>query len=183
MGLYEGCYITLARAIQLGLLSMGDLDKPVVDFMPEIDRSKIKSGVDTITLRDALYMKSGLRFPEKLIERKLGDKYSRQQYFQKLFELTAPVTPESKEYKYTGTDPSMIMMLIDIKALGTVQEFNESRVGSEAQGPTSSAGASVLNIGEGDIRITSVLETNSLLIQATQSQYNSILAAIERIDI
>ena len=91
--------VTLARAIQLGLLSMGDLDKPVVDFMPEIDRSKIKSGVDTITLRDALYMKSGLRFPEKFIERKLGDKYSRQQYFQKLFELTAPVTPESKEYK------------------------------------------------------------------------------------
>jgi CubicO group peptidase (beta-lactamase class C family) len=68
-------------------------------------------------------MKSGLRFPEKFIERKLRDEYSRQQYFQKLFELTAPVTPESKEYKYTGTDPSMIMMIIDIKAPGTVQEF------------------------------------------------------------
>ena len=35
---------------------------------------------------------------------------------------------------------------------------------------------------DADIRITSVVETNSLLIQATQSQYGSILSAIERID-
>lgn len=37
-------------------------------------------------------------------------------------------------------------------------------------------------VEEGEIRITSVLETNSLLIQATQSQFSSIEAAIERID-
>ena len=52
----------LARFIQLGLLKMGDLDKPIIDFMPEIDRSKIQPGVDGITLRDALFMKSGIRF-------------------------------------------------------------------------------------------------------------------------
>jgi len=70
--------------------------------------------------------------------------------------------------------------------IGTVADFNDSRLGSEnnAQGGNNNgAGGSVLSIGEGDIRITSVLETNSLLIQSTQSQYNSILAAIERIDI
>ncbi len=65
--------------------------------------------------------------------------------------------------------------------IGTVGEFNANRLGSEA--PASAAGGSVLSFGEGDIRITSVVETNSLLIQATQSQYSSILAAIERIDI
>jgi len=91
--------------------------------MPEIDSSTIQSGVETITLRDALFMKSGLRFPDKQAELKIGNKYRKQEYFQKLFEITAPVTPESKEYKYTGTDPSMIMMIIDIKAPGTVQEF------------------------------------------------------------
>lgn len=115
--------VVLARAIQCGLLNMEDLDKPVISLMPEIDSSKIQPGVETITLRDALFMKSGLRFPEKFIERQLGDAYQRQAYFQKLFELTAPVTPESKAYKYTGTDPSMIMMIVDIKAPGTVQEF------------------------------------------------------------
>jgi len=41
---------------------------------------------------------------------------------------------------------------------------------------------SVVSTEEGEIRITSVIETNSLLIQATQNQYSSIQAAIERID-
>jgi len=115
--------VTLARAIQLGLLGMDDLDKPIVDFMPEIDRSEIKPGVDTITLRDALYMKSGLRFAERHFARELGDKYRKQRFFQKLLEATEPVTPESREYRYTGTDPSMIMMILDIKTNGKVQEF------------------------------------------------------------
>ena len=44
-------------------------------------------------------------------------------------------------------------------------------------------GGSGLKLGESDIRITSVLETNSLLIQSTQTEYNSIIAAIRRIDI
>ncbi|MCH8058178.1 MAG: type II secretion system secretin GspD [Proteobacteria bacterium] len=68
--------------------------------------------------------------------------------------------------------------------IGSVADFNASRVGSvqAAAGQGDTAGL-VLNVGEGDIRITSVLETNSLLIQCTQAEYNSILAAIERIDI
>ena len=115
--------VTLARAIQVGLLKMEDLDKPVISFMPEIDKSKIQLGVDTITLRDALYMKSGLRFPDKNFTRNLGTGYPRQKYFQHLFEKTAPITPKSQEYKYTGTDPSLIMMIIDIKTRGTVQKF------------------------------------------------------------
>jgi CubicO group peptidase (beta-lactamase class C family) len=115
--------VTLARAIQLGLLSMNDLDKPVVDFLPGIDRSKIKPGVETITLRDALHMKTGLRFPTKTYAYSLGDKYSRQKHFQQLFENTTPITSASKEYKYTGTDPSLIMMIIDLRAKGTSQEF------------------------------------------------------------
>jgi CubicO group peptidase (beta-lactamase class C family) len=115
--------VTLARAIQVGLLKMEDLDKPVISFIPEIDKSKIQPGVDTITLRDALYMKSGLRFPDKNFTRNLGTGYPRQKYFQHLFEKTAPITPKSQEYKYTGTDPSLIMMIIDIKTRGTVQKF------------------------------------------------------------
>jgi len=33
------------------------------------------------------------------------------------------VTRESKVYKYIGSDPSMIMMILDIKVPGTAQEF------------------------------------------------------------
>lgn len=115
--------VTLGRAIQVGLLKMEDLDKPVISFMPEIDRSKIQAGVEKITMRDALYMKSGLKFPEKNFPQTLGKEYPRQKYFQKLFEETAPITPKSKQYKYSGTDPSLIMMIIDIKTQGTVQKF------------------------------------------------------------
>ena len=117
--------VALARAMQMGLLAMADLDKPVVSFMPEIDRSKIQPGVATITLRDALMMKSGLRWEgeDYKLESSLGLTNPKQKYFQQLFEKTAPVTPQSKAYKYTGTDPSLIMMILDIKTQGKVQDF------------------------------------------------------------
>lgn len=119
--------VTLARAIQKGLLTMEDLDKTVVSFMPEIDQSKIQKGVDTITLRDALFMKSGLRFDRDVL-RPYGQKHKKQAFFQKMFETTEPVALENKEYKYAGSDPSMLMMIIDIKTGGNVQEFIRNEV-------------------------------------------------------
>ena len=120
--------IVLARAIQCGLLTIQDLDKPIINFMPEINSSKIQSGVETITLRDALYMKSGLRFKNKNTLSSLSNKFKKQAYFQKVFESTAPITPKSKAYKYAGSDPSMIMMILDIKTDGQVQKFIENEV-------------------------------------------------------
>ena len=67
--------------------------------------------------------------------------------------------------------------------IGTVTDFNENRLGMAEQRAGQDTGGSGLKLGESDIRITSVLETNSLLIQATQTEYNSIIAAIRRIDI
>ena len=66
----------------------------------------------------------------------------------------------------------------------SVGDFNTNREAANSRGLQSSASSnkSTQAAGEGEIRITSVLETNSLLIQATQSQYSSIQAAIERID-
>jgi len=69
--------------------------------------------------------------------------------------------------------------------MGSVSDFNQNRQAANERGFGAgyNTGGSVVSIGETDIRITSVLETNSLLIQATQAEYNSILAAIRRIDI
>jgi general secretion pathway protein D len=61
-----------------------------------------------------------------------------------------------------------------------VSDFNQSRRDNQLQ--QRGSGTSVLETEQGEIRITSVLETNSLLIQATQSQYDGILAAMSRID-
>ena len=55
--------------------------------------------------------------------------------------------------------------------------MNEGRDRSGSDG-----GAYALGEDSG-IRITSILETNSLLIQASQSEYNAVLAAIERIEL
>jgi len=66
--------------------------------------------------------------------------------------------------------------------IGTVSDFNQSRLGMNQQQQGAEGGGLALTTGD-DISITSVLETNSLLIMATQAEYNSILAAIERIDI
>jgi general secretion pathway protein D len=70
--------------------------------------------------------------------------------------------------------------------VGSVSDFNANRLGSQgnqAQSRGGLGGTSSIEMGDSEIRITSVVETNSLLIQATQAEYNSVLAAIERIDI
>lgn len=70
--------------------------------------------------------------------------------------------------------------------VGSVQQFNQNRLNTQGQGAQTAAagaGTSSLAFGDSEVRITSILETNSLLIQATKSEYNSVLAAIERIDI
>ena len=69
--------------------------------------------------------------------------------------------------------------------VGSVGDFNANRLGNNQgnQGGAQQGGATSVTLEDSDIRITSVTETNSLLIQATQAEYNSVLAAIERIDI
>ncbi len=65
----------------------------------------------------------------------------------------------------------------------SLSNFNSNRqtANTRGTGATRKKGG-VVSTEEGDIRITSVVETNSLLIQASQGQYSSIHAAIERID-
>jgi len=67
--------------------------------------------------------------------------------------------------------------------IGSIADFNASRVGSPQPAGQGDTGTAALSMVDSDIRITSVVETNSLLIQSTQVEYNSILAAIDRIDI
>ena len=115
--------MTLGRAIQLGHVKLEELDRPVIEFMPAINRKTIQPGVETITLRDALMMKSGLRFEDRSLEHQLAVRFKGQEFFQKLFENTAPVTQRSKRYKYTGTDPLLVMMVLEQRVPGRVQDF------------------------------------------------------------
>ena len=68
--------------------------------------------------------------------------------------------------------------------VGTVSDFNQNRFGmDQQQNQQQGVQSGALSVGDSEIRITSVPETNSLLVQASQSEFNAVLAAIERIDI
>ena len=65
----------------------------------------------------------------------------------------------------------------------SISDFNVNRQSANERGVEGNrSSGTIVTTDEGEIRITSVVETNSLLIQASQSQYSSIHAAIERID-
>jgi general secretion pathway protein D len=72
---------------------------------------------------------------------------------------------------------------LEAATVGTVNDFNQNRLGMNQQTTQTNDQGGLTLSSDTNIRITAVTETNSLLIQATQSEYNSVLAAIERIDI
>jgi len=55
--------LALGRAIQLGYLSMDDLDKPLVSFLKDLDPTKFVEGAEKITLYQALTMTTGIHIP------------------------------------------------------------------------------------------------------------------------
>lgn len=122
--------MALGRAIQLGHLAMEDLDKPVVSFLQDVDRSRLVEGADAITLAEALNMRSGVRIdPEKAKElMKAPARLRGQGQIQAWLETSAPIPPSPRDYKYQGSDPSMIMQVIEAAVPGTAREFIESEL-------------------------------------------------------
>jgi len=82
----------LGRAIQLGHLSMDDLNKPVVDFLKDLDRSKLVDGAAAITLAEALNMSSGIRLDREKIKEFMNnpDTLKGQGQIQAYFECSEP---------------------------------------------------------------------------------------------
>lgn len=122
--------LVLGRAIALGHLKMSDLDRPVLDFLKEIDPSIIASGSETITLKDALNMHSGIRVEKATVDklRKSRERLNGQGQIQAYLEHSAPITPESKQYKYQSADPSIVMQVIEQVVPGTAREFIENEL-------------------------------------------------------
>lgn len=117
--------LALGRAIQLGYLSMADLDKPLVSFLKGLDESKFASGVDKVTLRKALSMQSGLQIsPEKIDEyRKNPERYLGIKQVQAFLSDSAPITDASQSFNYQGLNPDMLMHVIDAIVPGSAEDF------------------------------------------------------------
>ncbi len=76
-----------------------------------------------------------------------------------------------------GLEPASASSMGDFQR--QTRQTQESR-GQDGQGRSTEGGMALGD--DGDVRITAVAETNSLLIQASPGKYDAILAAIERLD-
>jgi CubicO group peptidase (beta-lactamase class C family) len=114
----------LGRAIQMGYLSMADLDKPLVNFLKDLDPTKFVEGAEKVTLAHALTMRSGIRITEAQ-EEELKNNPSQlkgQGRVQALLEQSAPITDESQSFKYGG-GPELVMQVIEAVVPGAAKDF------------------------------------------------------------
>ncbi|MFC3033039.1 serine hydrolase domain-containing protein [Pseudoalteromonas fenneropenaei] len=116
--------LALGRAIQLGYLSMADLDKPIYSFLKDLEPAKFAQGVEKITLADALTMRTGLRISKEQEEelKKNPARLKGQGQIQAYFEVTEPVTAAGQTFKY-GDGPEFVMHVLEAVVPGTAQDF------------------------------------------------------------
>lgn len=117
--------LLLGRAIQLGYLTMADLDKPLVSFLKDLDPTKFVDGVEKITLHQALTMRSGLRFSDEQMTkfRNTPEIFKGLDQVQAFLGLSESVTSKSQIYKYQGSDPIMVMQVLDAIVPGSAKDF------------------------------------------------------------
>ncbi|MBQ4837674.1 MULTISPECIES: serine hydrolase domain-containing protein [Pseudoalteromonas] len=125
--------LLLGRTIQLGYLTMTDLHKPLVNFLPELDAKKFTQGAQNITLHKALIMSGGLQISEdkaKELSRNQNELSSKtlkklkgQGFIQELLEHSQPITDESQQYRYGNYNPTLVMQVIDAVVPGGAEQF------------------------------------------------------------
>jgi len=122
--------MAIGRAIQLGHLTTADLDKPVVDFLKDIDRSTLAPGAEAITLAQAMNMRSGVRLSDakaKELNRQAGTLKGQGQ-IQAYLEHSEPIAKPPREFKYQGADPAMTMQVLEAVVPGGARQFIEKEL-------------------------------------------------------
>ena len=122
--------MAIGRAIQLGHLTMADLDKPVVGFLKQLDRSKFVPGAEAITLAEAMNMRSGVRLGDgkATLLTQRPDVLKGQGQIQAYLEHSAPIPSAPREFKYQEADPSMTMQVLEAMVPGGARSFIEKEV-------------------------------------------------------
>ncbi|MDF1742416.1 MAG: serine hydrolase [Gimesia sp.] len=117
--------LAIGRAIQSGYLTMADLDKPVVSFLKDLDQSKLVPGATSITLAEAMNMKSGIRIKTNVIRKLMQkpDTLTGQRQVQAYLEHSAPIPETNRTFKYQSSDPSLTMQVLEAVVPGSAREF------------------------------------------------------------
>lgn len=115
----------LGRAMQLGYLTMADLNKPVIEFLEEIDRSRLVEGADKVTLAEALNMHSGVKLTREKVMKYKGrpELLEGQKQIQAYFEDSNPIPAAPRSFGYKAADPAMIMQVLEVLVPGSAEEF------------------------------------------------------------
>ena len=116
--------MAVGRAIQLGYLTMADLDKPLIHFLKELDTTKLVEGAELITLHKAMTMRSGIRIDREQQEKfqKNPDEFQGQRHVQALLEHSATITTDSQSFLYQD-DPALVMQVLEAVVPGTAKDF------------------------------------------------------------
>ena len=117
--------LLLGRAIQLGYLTMDDLDKPLVSFLKDLEPEKFVDGAEKITLSKALTMRGGIDVDNEKWEdlKKNSDALKGQGQVQVLLENSAPITSVSQQFSYGNFNPDLVMQVIEAVVPGTAMDF------------------------------------------------------------
>lgn len=125
-------YLSLAigRAIQLGHLTMADLNKPIVNFIKDLDLEKLADGTENITLHQAMTMSSGIRVSterQKLIMDNIT-KIKGSNITQEFMQHSEAISPESQTFKYQDADPRIVMQVLNSVVPGSAKDFIKNEV-------------------------------------------------------
>ena len=122
--------LAIGRAIQLGHLTAADLERPLIGFFEDLDRTRLVEGAESITLHKAMTMSSGLRIGEERMEELEKDAGRLEGWgeVQAYLEQSAPVTGESQSFNYQGTDPRLVMQVLDAVVPGSARDFIEKEL-------------------------------------------------------
>jgi len=122
--------MAIGRAIQLGHLTIADLDAPVVDFLKQLDRGKLAPGAEAITLAEAMNMRSGIRLGDAKVDalaRQAGS-LAGQGQIQAYLEHSEPIPKAPREFKYQGADPAIAMQVLEAVVPGGARRFIETEL-------------------------------------------------------
>ena len=117
--------MAVGRAMQLGHLTMKNLDQPVISFLLDLKPDDLVKGADDITLHQAMHMSSGIRVPKAKLQAlmKTPELLKGQGQVQAYLEHSAPIPPAPRGFKYQGTDPSIAMQVVESVVPGKAEKF------------------------------------------------------------
>lgn len=122
--------LALGRAMQLGYLTMEDLDKPAIGFLKGLDTAKLVPGADAITLAQVMSMGSGIRLDDAKAKELLKDpaQLKGQGEIQAYLQNSAPIPQAPRTFKYQEPDPAIAMQVLEAVAPGGAKEFLQNEL-------------------------------------------------------